>query len=302
MTTRTVILFPYSGYEGNKTREENFLGVVDQCRKVTGTTPLVVLNRDTELRRAAATFLTEFGDDGAVEILKVWSVDTCQMWLAGWGHIIDHYPKTTRIAQVPGDIDLIEDKPSFLAELRNFLRAKTPAIIVGDFKTGQTLSAKDLIDLYGTLPLLANWFPEVSKGILGIPLSKPRSEFLNIKRDVLQKLLDYRKFAYEQTLNMLIRLWHRGGLNWTDGIDRFDLGVVRDDSKYREYRDCLDQVERTERMLRLIWREIHEPKPPEDPTGYKEYRDYINDYILHDQRSTAIRETAIITIRNLIGP
>lgn len=302
MATRTVIPFPYSGYEADSPREANFRDVVEKCHTATGTIPIVVLNRDTEERGTAKTFLEEFGKSGSVEIVRVWSVDTCQMWLAGWGYVLDQYPMTARIAQVPGDIELIEHKKSFFANLINFLQASHPAVIVGDFATGQHLSAKDLIDLYGTLPLLANWFPEVSRGILEIPLSKPRSEFLNVKREVLRALLKTRKFAYEQTLNMLIRLWHPKELRWTHGIARYDLGVVRDDSAYREYRDCLDQVERTERMLRLIWREIRENREPKPLEGSKEYEAYIKEYIDLDQRSTAIRETAIITIRNLIGP
>jgi hypothetical protein len=299
VATRTVIPFPYRGYEAKSPRETNFRKVVDKCGAATGTIPIIVLNRDTVERGTAKTFLQEFEKSGSVEIVRVWSVDTCQMWLAGWGYVLDQYPRTARIAQVPGDIEHVADQKKFFANLVNFLHAGQPAVVVGDFATGEHLSAKDLIDRYGTLPLLANWFPEVSRGILDIPLSKPRSEFLNIKREVLRTLLENRKFAYEQTLNMLIRLWYTEDFQWTDGIAGHDLGVVGDDSAYREYRDCLDQVERTERMLRLIWREIREPEALGDP---EKYREYIKEYIDLDQRSTAIRETAIITIRNLIGP
>ena len=310
MQTRTMVLFPYSGYQPSSPREKNFCSIVDACLRIENDKrPVVVLNSDTIRRGTANAFLSEFDGEGTrsgdVEILKVWSVDSCQMWLAGWGHILDSDPDASRIAQVPGDIDLIVRMNAFYNNLDNYLTASNRDIIVGDFSGGEAFSAKNLIDTYGTLPLLANWFPEVSQGITEIPLTKPRSEFLNIERSVLEVLLRHRKFAYEQTLNMLIRSWDFESSTWSYEVRSHHFGEVIDDTEYRKYRDCLDQVERTERMLRLIWREINEPEPLselEPSANQARYAKFVDEYIVRDRRSTSIRETAIITIRNLIGP
>jgi hypothetical protein len=299
MSTRSMILFPYSGYRAGDSREATFDELVARCREyLSGTRPLVVVNRDTETRGGAAAFLARYQSEAEVEILKVWSVDTCQMWLAGWGHILSEDADATRIVQLPGDLDVIADNRDFFNRLRNFVKTPVDPIAVGDFKTGEKFSAKDLIDLYGTLPLLANWFPELSEAMLELPLSKPRSEFLNFDRATLERLLAHRKFAYEQTLNILIRAWSFDKHTWEHEIGVHDLGEIHDDRSLRKYRDCIDQIERTERMLRLIWRELNEPEQVQDK---HEYAAFIDQYVLRDQRSTAIRDTAIVTIRNLIG-
>jgi hypothetical protein len=299
-----MILFPYSGYRSKGTREANFRNILEECHGIDPhERPVVVLNTDTIRRGAAQAFLKEFGEGGPrsddVEIVNVWSVDTCQMWLAGWGHILDTDALARRIVQVPGDIDLIREKKDFYRDLGNFLGAGLGDIIIGDFDAGDRFSAKNLIDIYGTLPLLANWFPDLSQKISAIPLSKPRSEFLNVERSTLEALLDHRKFAYEQTLNMLIHSWDDEEKDWIHTIKSHHCGEVLDDTQFRKYRDCLDQVERTERMLRLTWRELNEPKRG---ASQKVYSEFVDDYLDRDRRSTSIRETAVITIRNLIGP
>jgi hypothetical protein len=221
------------------------------------------------------------------------------MWLHGWGYILDRYSEASRIVQFPGDIDLIANRTTFFIEVDNFISFGDPwDIVIGDFTTGDQFSAKDLIDLFGTIPLLANWFPDVAKAIHGLALQRPRSEFLNVRTSVLRQLLDYRKFAYDQTLNMLIHAWDFAGSDWKYRITRHSLGTLQDDKSARRYRECLDQIERTERMLKLLWREIYEPAASATPAALTQL---FNEYDVLDQRSTAIRETARITIRSLLG-
>jgi hypothetical protein len=218
------------------------------------------------------------------------------MWLAGWGYVIDKFEDASRIVQLPGDIDSIGDKRDFFIKLTTFITFNRPwDIVIGDFSSGDRFNAKDLIDRYGTYSLLANWFPEISKGILELPLNKPRSEFLNVNITTLKVLLEHRKFAYEQTLNMLIRAWDSEHARWKYKIQPHVLGTLKDESGFRQYRDCLDQIERTERMLRLLWREIREP------ADQSKYQDFIDLYDILDRRSTSIRENARIIIRNLLG-
>ena len=124
-----------------------------------------------------------------LEVLQTWSVDSCQTWLAGWGHVLDHYPEVERIVQIPGDIDFVAEDVEFYNNLGRFIETTTSDIVIGDFRTGDQYSAKSLVDTYGTYSLLANWFPEISKSIRSLPLHRPRSEFLNIKTSVLRDLL-----------------------------------------------------------------------------------------------------------------
>lgn len=291
MSTKVVIIFPYSGYISESRRANLFWSMVEACRETTNNNPpVVVLNMDTEIKGRAKAFLDDPRSKTDVEIYRVWSVDTCQMWLAGWGYVIDKYKDSSRVVQLPGDIDSIGNKKDFFNGLSTFITFTQPwDIVIGDFSSGDQFNAKDLIDRYGTYSLLANWFPEISKSILELPLNKPRSEFLNINVPTLKSLLEYRKFAYEQTLNMLIRSWDDG--KWKYKIHPHVLGTLKDDSSLRQYRDCLDQIERTERMLKLLWREIHEPSESQDFDVYDRL----------DRRSTSIRESARVILRNLLG-
>jgi hypothetical protein len=293
-TTKVVLMFPYSGYAKDTDRERLFWEMIGLCRSV-DPKPVVILNRDTENRSLAETFLKDPRKD-LVDLQTTWSVDTCQMWLAGWGYILDNYPDARRIVQFPGDIEWVDDPTDFFGKVRKFLRLSDPFdIYLGDFSTAGRFNTKELIDLYGTYALLANWFPEFARGILQLPLKRPRTEFLNIKVQTLRSLLvNHRKFAYEQTLNMLIRSWDFKTMDWRYEICPFDMGKLRDDKSFRQYRECLDQIERTERMLKLLWREINEDIYKTNP------QDFVDRYDRLDRRSTSIRDNARIIIRNLL--
>jgi len=303
MNSKPVIIFPYRGYENNEQCKWYFWWTVDRCRKI-DPKPIVVVPRDTVIRQDAASFMKD-ERTGALEVVQTWSVDTCQTWLAGWGHVLDHYPDTQRIVQLPGDLDYVHEDVEFYDNLGGFIETTDPDIAIGDFGTGDKYSAKSLVDTYGTYSLLANWFPEISQGIRSLPLHRPRSEFLNIKTSVLRDLLiNNRNFAYEQTLNFLIKCWDYDQAKWKHNISISPLGRLSDNKSIRDYRSCIDQIERIERMVSLLWREIREPKKKSGVSDKKfeeQYAVFSNEYDNLRTKSKGIMETARTTLRAHLG-
>ncbi len=301
--SKPVIIFPYRGYENNEQCEWYFWWTVDRCKQI-DPRPVVVVPRDTIIRGGAVSFLKDERYP-SLEVVQTWSVDTCQTWLAGWGHVLDNYPDVGRIVQLPGDLDYVNEDVEFYDNLGTFIELQGPDIAIGDFGTGDKYSAKSLVDTYGTYPLLANWFPEISRSVRSLPLHRPRSEFLNFKASVLRELLiNNRNFAYEQTLNFLIKCWDFGKARWRHNISILPLGSLADDKSFRDYRGCIDQIERIERMLSLLWREIREPEKTggeEDKLFEENYTVFSNEYDDLRTISKGIMETARTTIRALLG-
>jgi len=276
---------------------------VERCKEV-DPKPIVVLPRDTVIRQDAVSFIKDERYK-TLEVVQTWSVDTCQTWLAGWGHVLDHYPQVERIVQIPGDLDYVNEDVEFYNNLSGFIRTTNADITIGDFGTGDKYSAKSLVDTYGSYPLLANWFPEISRSIRSLPLHRSRSEFLNIKTSVLRDLLiNNRNFAYEQTLNFLIKSWNFDEAKWKYKISTYSLGSLSDNKSFRDYRVCLDQIERIERMLSLLWREIREPKKKNGVSDKKfeeQYTVFSDEYDKLYAKSNSIIETARTTLRALLG-
>lgn len=295
--TKILIIFAYKGFQKGDLREKHFWDMLKIAQRISGDTkPVVVYNEDTCERGQAKAFL-EHPNYANLDVVKVWSVDTCQMWLTGWGHIIDEYPETDRIVQLPGDIDMVADETDFYSvALPSLIGLGDPFdIIVGDFKIRDRFGAKNLIDQYGTYPLLATWFQELTRAIFNLPLNRPRSEYLNIRTTVLRDLLKTRKFAYEQTLNMLLNAWDFQRHEWKYKIQTANLGYIKDDNTERQYLGALDQIERTERLLKLRWREIYKPEE-----GHK-YKKFLSQYNTLDRHSASVREGGRITIQALLG-
>lgn len=300
---KPVIIFPYRGYENNKQNEWYFWWTVESCKEI-DSKPIVVLPRDTVIRGDAVSF-TKDERYKSLEVVQTWSVDTCQTWLAGWGYVLDNYPDAERIVQLPGDIDYVNDDVEFYDNLKNFIVTTSSDISIGDFGTGDKYSAKSLVDTYGTYTLLANWFPEISQGIKSLPLHRPRSEFLNIKTSILRDhLINNRSFAYEQTLNFLVKFWNYDESKWKYNISISPLGSLSDNKSIRDYRSCIDQIERIERMLSLLWREIKEPKK-KDGVSNKEFEEqyavFSNEYDKLRTKSKGVMETARTTLRANLG-
>jgi len=301
--SKSIIIFPYRGYENNKQLQWYFWWTVERCKEI-DPKPVVVLTRDTVIRQDADSFLKDERTK-TLEVIQTWSVDTCQTWLAGWGHVLDNYPQADRIVQIPGDIDYVNEDIDFYDNLKNFIEITSSDIAIGDFGTGDKYSAKSLVDTYGTYSLLANWFPEISQNIRTLPLHRPRSEFLNIKTSVLRDLLiNNKNFAYEQTLNFLIKCWNYDKSKWRYDISVSPLGSLSDDKSFRDYRGCIDQIERIERMLSLLWREIKEPKKKDGVSDEKFeelYTAFSNEYDNLRTKSKGIMETARTTLRANLG-
>lgn len=302
-TSKPLIIFPFLGYENNKKCEWYFWWTVDRCKEI-DPKPIVVLPRDTVMRGDAVSFIKDERYK-TLEVVQTWSVDSCQTWLAGWGHILDNYPQAERIVQIPGDIDYVDEDVEFYDNLGAFIETNSSDLVIGDFRTGDQYSAKSLVDTYGTYSLLANWFPEISQSIRSLPLNRPRSEFLNIKTSVLKELLlNNRNFAYEQTLNFLIKSWNNDEAKWRYNISKSFLGTLSDNKSFRSYRSCVDQIERIERMLSLLWREIKEPKKKEGLSNKKfeeQYTIFSDEYDKHYSKSKGIMDTARTTLRALLG-
>jgi hypothetical protein len=305
--SKPVIIFPYQGYEKNEQMEWYFWWTVERCKEI-DPRPIVVIPRSTIIRENAISFLK---DDRyhSLEVLQTWSVDTCQTWLTGWGHVLDNYPDVERIVQIPGDLDYVQEDVAFYDHLSDFIHTTSSDIAIGDFGTGDKYSAKGLVDTYGSYPLLANWFPNISKSIRSLPLHRPRSEFLNIKTAVMRELLiNNRNFAYEQTLNFLIKSWDYKEAAWRYNISVSPLGILSDNKSFRDYRACIDQIERIERMLSLLWREIKEPKKIGKTNNVlnnikfeKRYTAFSDEYDKLRSKSKGIMETARTTLRALLG-
>ena len=301
--SKTIIIFPYRGYENNEQLQWYFWWTVERCKEI-DPKPIVVLTRDTVIRQDAVSF-QEDERYKTLEIVETWSVDTCQTWLTGWGHVLDNYPEAERVILLPGDIDYVSEDVEFYDTLKNFIATASSDIAIGDFGTGDKYSAKSLVDTYGSYSLLANWFPDISQGIRSLPLHRPRSEFLNIKTSVLRDLLiNNRNFAYEQTLNFLIKSWDNDKKKWKDDVSVFPLGSLSDNKSFRDYRSCVDQIERIERVLSLLWREIKEPKKKDNVSDKKfeeQYAAFSNEYDNLRSKSKGIMATARTTLRALLG-
>ncbi|MDD3375333.1 MAG: hypothetical protein PHY73_06405 [Candidatus Omnitrophica bacterium] len=302
-SSKPIIIFPYQGYEDNEQCEWYFWWTVERCKEI-DPMPIVVIPRSTVIRGNAVSFIKDERYK-TLEVVQTWSVDTCQTWLTGWGHVLDNYPEAERIIQIPGDLDYVDEDVEFYDKLKGFIETTDADIAIGDFRTGDQYSAKSLVDTYGTYPLLANWLPEISQSIRSLPLNRPRSEFLNFKTTVLKDLLiRNRNFAYEQTLNFLIKCWDFDKKKWMYNISVSPLGTLSDNKSFRDYRVCVDQTERIERMLSLLWREIREPEKKDgvsDATFEQQYNMFSSEYDILRTKSKGIMETARITLRALLG-
>lgn len=146
--------------------------------------------------------------------------------------------------------------------------------------------------MYGTYPLLFNWFPRIAKKIQEKDIKRPRSEFIAASLEFLKKTLPFkRKFAYEQTLSFLINAFSDDNGKWEKKIGKVEIGEIMDYEKDRGFREANDQIERTERLLKILWREMNRGD------GFD-----VELFERLDRRSTAIREAAIVSLGNFLKP
>jgi hypothetical protein len=266
--------------------------------------PVLVVNMDTIRKGYFEKFETLLKEDGdphlleELDVIQVWSVDTCQMWLAGFGKILKDEGGNegserdlSVVVQFPGDLKHLNDPEDFFQQmeaLSSVVQTGEHHLMVGDFDVAPQ-DSKYLIDTYGTYPLLFNWFPdEAARMLREVRLLRPRSEFFAVSVRFLNHMLQERKFAYEQTIAFLIYALSDKTTNWNVG--RRKLGSLADYEKTRRFREATDQIERTERMLKFLWRQ----RSGGDAFNVREYERL-------DRRSTSIREAAMVYLENVLG-
>lgn len=331
------IIFPYSGYEDSEVKNR-LLQVIEKSLPPDSSTsselhtdrvnkkPVLVVNEDTMTdlggEEGLKTYLTDADPNllDKLRLVKAWAVDSCQLWLHGFGRIIDDYRANfadykeagitkdeISVLQIPGDLKYVNNFPTFLNRLIDMVTSVEAQydLVLGDYDVERQTS-KELIDQYGTYPLLFNWFPEIAQRLLrediGLGIQKPRTEFLAAKISFLEEMMshkDRKKFAYEETLALLIHALNDnlnpnqrprrniGTRPWM--IHKVDLGLLGDVAAGRGLRSAVDQVERTERLLKFLWRDLN---------GKDAFN--LSDFDRLDRNSTAIREAAIISFSNFL--
>jgi hypothetical protein len=227
------------------------------------------------------------------DVLRTWSVDTCQSWLAGLG---DAYNRSSNAGSdvywlIPGDFNYTQ-KPDVLTSMRQLPESIKEGcnLCLGEISV-ELNSSKQLIDTYGTYGLLYNWFPAEAQGIRQIT-DKPRTEFFAISHDYLQYVLKKRWYAYEQ---MIVILLHgMSGKDDTRGIQKLSLGNISDLPEGRDtLASALAQVERTERVLKVYWREHQEQLASSN---------WSDQFKILDAQSEKIRSAAMVILAQTLRP
>ena len=260
--------------------------------------PITVLNRQTYytntlwkyekgLNKAFKDFLEKTIKPHS-DILNAWCVDTCQMWVSGFGKAYDD--KSTgddAYWLIPGDFNYSEGNgPAVLEEMTNLPNAvieHDQDICLGEVEASVN-SSKQLIDTYGTYGLMYNWFPREAQEIRS-KTNKPRTEFFAISHSFLREVLRQRWYAYEQTIVILLQ-----AVMGKKRIHTEKLGSIIDLPQGRDNLSAaMQQVERTERVLKLFWREKHQQQT-DWPERFKKL----------DSQSGQIRVSALVILENLL--
>lgn len=256
--------------------------------------PLTVIPRQTYYANESKPEFQELlreSIEPCSRVQYVWSIDTCQMWLAGFGQAFDHCLTSNDVFWlIPADFDYAsstgDEVMKTLPEIANNVHDGNSELCLGEIRVPPD-SSKQLIDTYGTYGLLYNWFPEEAQVLRRIT-DKPRSEFFAIKFDYLRQALEQRWYAYEQTLVILLQ--GLGASRPHRRIARLKLRDIADDPSDRDtLATAMQQVERTERVLKLYWREVH----GRDPLWPDKFRQL-------DQQSEKIRSAAMVILQHSV--
>lgn len=252
--------------------------------------PITVIDRKTSLTMNSNKEFLEFKQAKVArhsDVLEAWCVDTCQMWYSGLGAAIDHGAPDDVYWLIPGDFNygspVGREVLAQLQRLPEALGGGEQDLCIGEI-TLQAESSKQLIDTYGTFPMLLNWFPAEARGIRQLT-RRPRSEFFAIRHSFLEEVLRQRWYAYEQTT--VILLWaifsHRlVGHSLLGDISDLPLGS-------ESLATSVIQVERIEWMLRNFWLERNQ-----------EMASLEEEYQHLQSRSEQIRRVAEILFENAL--
>src|SRR5271157_4802194 len=153
MSKRVSIMFPFMTDD-----DDVFKGLHDTLQKVltpsaglndSGRPPVLVVNMDTIRKGNFEKFETWIKENGdphlldKLDVIDVWSVDTCQMWLAGFGKILKDDGEDegsehdlSVVVQFPGDLKHLSDPADFFQQmeaLSSMVQTGKHHLMVGDF-------------------------------------------------------------------------------------------------------------------------------------------------------------------------
>ena len=286
---RPVIIFPFRVQKKTYENFHNLLEFLNKgpLRRAKYETPVFVVNKQTQQTHYLKQYkmiVDEIKKRFPRSILHVWSVDTCQMWLAGLGYAFKKGTPQDAYWLIPGDFEYAKKRAH--TALKSMCKLpeevlKGSDLAIGEIKVNPD-NAKQLIDTYGTYGLLYNWFPGEALQIRDqIKTRKPRTEFFAIKGDKLKYLLGERWFPYEQMLFILLNAVNN---KWK--VENIRLTGLIDDPNQREnLYGAMEQIERCERALKLYWRQCH-----------KEKSNWADDYRKLEVYSEEIRRAALTVL------
>lgn len=305
---RPVVMYPFSQPKNLKSLEALYASLDSLKTDERFLRPQTIINNQTRYRsmgdRAKSVDITTAFDTATQKIIapvsdivNVWAVDTCAMWLTGLGNAFELAQADGAVHDVfwliPGDFDFASLPGQKALEVMREIPLKVISgkfeICLGEIKVPLN-SAKQLIDTYGTYGLLYNWFPAEAQGIRSIT-DKPRTEFFAINFQTLERaLVDSRWYAYEQTLMILLQ--NMSGKSAVRNITSIRLGEIVDDESTRNaLAAAMQQVERTERAFKLFWREKAEREGT--PNWHEEFRRL-------DAQSESVRTAAMVILRRIL--
>ena len=252
--------------------------------------PITVMDRKTCLAMNSNNAFLEFRRGTVAkhsDVLDAWCVDTCQMWYSGLGAAIDEGEADDVYWLIPGDFNYgTQAGKEVLTKLWHLPEAvcgKEMDLCIGEI-TMHAESSKQVIDTYGILAMLYNWFPVEARKIRQFT-NRPRSEFFAIGHGFLHDVLRQRWYAYEQTTVMLLSAVfsnkHVGQLSVGD-ISDLPLGT-------ESLTSVIMQIERIEWVLKNFWLERNQAM-----VGL------VENYRILEAQSEQIRRTAQILLRNVL--
>lgn len=298
-----IIMYPYNHPRETMHLESLYNNLIKQLNDDTEnySKPITVLSADSSRRIRQGprsndfiSFLDKFVSPVS-QIIEVWSVDTCQRWLAGFGEATKQYADPEHVYWlIPGDFQYASDSGVVLCKLKQIPDAVNYSsgcrMCVGEISVPVS-SPKQLIDTYGTYGLLYNWFPNEAKIISQIT-SKPRTEFFAINHESLMQALQNTWYAYEQTIVLMLQIIGNPFINNSGCIRQVDLGTIEDPPEGRETLAlALKQIERMDRMLKDLWRDVQRRNGSHTwPEEFKQL----------DSQSEDVRHAALVILRRTL--
>jgi hypothetical protein len=261
--------------------------------------PITVLSADSTRQMRESTRSTEFERflDEFVrlhsEILEVWSVDTCQRWLSGFGKAFEEPANSEHVYWlIPGDFQYA-GRDNILDTLRGIparVNQNGCRLCLGEIAVPIN-SPKQLIDTYGTYALLFNWFPTEGKSIVTVT-SKPRTEFFAINYDSLAQALHNPWYAYEQTIVLILEIIGNQFVINSNSVQSIALGSIEDPPEGREtVANAMQQIERMDRMFKDYWRQVMRRRGT----------DWTEEFKQLDMQSEEIRRVALGILRRTLN-